>query len=87
MKANSNFMEALYEALYSKSENKQKITKQWGGKLNKINLKNTQSYADIENALGVSIDVYHKNKLIHKTTKPMAKHASLVLEKDVFEPV
>lgn len=87
MKANSNFMEALYEALYSKSENKQKITKQWGGKLNKINLKNTQSYADIENALGVSIDVYHKNKLIHKTTKPMAKHASLVLEKDVFKPV
>ena len=87
MKANSNFMEALYEALYSKSENKQKIMKQWGGKLNKIKLKNTQSYDDIGNALGVSIDVYHNNKLIHKSIKPMAKHASLVLEKEVFKPV
>ena len=87
MRENSNFMEALYEALHSKSENKQKIRKQWGGKLNKINLKNTNSYTDIEKALGVSMDVYHKNKLIHKSIKPMAKHASLVLEKDVFKPV
>jgi hypothetical protein len=83
----SNFIEALYDALHSKSGNKEKTMKQWGGKLTKINLKNTQSYANIENALGVSMDVYHKNKLIHKTTKPVAKHASLVLDKDVFKPV
>ena len=80
----SKFFEAMLNSITNgmDSKNKAKLIKQMGGKVSKMNLNNTTNYSDIENALQVSIDVFHKNKYVHKSAKPSSKHASLVLGKN-----
>lgn len=87
----SNFVEALYDSLYSNVINAKKIKsgimKQWGGKIRKLNIKNANNYNDIEKMLGISMNVYHKNKLIHKSSNKMSKHANLVFDNERFHPL